>query len=160
MDIDFKDRKVIIAIVGVLSLLILSLVFVKLRPGGQPTTTDETQEDALPDIEALPTVDASVSVSLVADALKHEVTLTIGYIPLDTETIEYELSYLADGDLPKGVIGTIDVDGDNEIEREITLGTCSAGTCNYDEGVESVRVILKFNSTDGSSSIFEEEFEI
>ncbi len=120
---------------------------------------DET-ENVLPEEQVFPTVDASVKVDLSADRLKREVALTIAGVPDNTDTIEYELSYLAEGDLPKGVIGTIEVAGKKNIEKAgITLGTCSSGACIYDKGVKSIKVSLKFNG-DYGAKIFEKEFEI
>jgi len=114
----------------------------------------------LPEGEVFPTVDASTTVELKADRLKREVTLTIEGIPSGTTDIEYEMSYIAEGDLPKGVIGTIEVKGKTTIEKTgITLGTCSSGACVYDKGVKSIKVALKFNGAYGSRS-FEKEFDI
>lgn len=124
------------------------------------SNTNTAVDEALPNTQALPTIDINVIVSLTADKLKREVTLSIEGIPQGTNSIDYEMSYLAQGDLPKGVIGTIEVDGKSHIEKTgITLGTCSSGACTYDKGVKSIKVALKFNSASGSK-IFEEEFEI
>lgn len=116
-------------------------------------------EDVLPSEEAIPTVDSSVMVDLKATTGNKEVILTIKNPPKDTESIEYELSYLSKGTLPKGVIGTINLEKPGDIERKITLGTCSSGTCVYDTGVESVKVSLKFNSPSGSKA-FEKEYKL
>ena len=114
----------------------------------------------MPNTEALPTVDSSVTVNLKADKLKHEVTLSISGVPQGTTKIDYEMSYLAQGDLPKGVIGSIDVAGKSSVEKSgITLGTCSSGACSYDKGVTSIKVSLKFNS-DSGAKILEKEFQI
>lgn len=144
---------------GVVLLLIIG-GFIMMGRGGSSVSENGSQEEVLPDTVAYPTVDASVIVELTADRLKREVTLDITGVPTGTESIEYELSYLAEGDLPKGVIGTIDVEGKSTVQKTgITLGTCSSGACVYDKGVESVRVSLKFNLPDGPQ-IFEKEFEI
>lgn len=39
--------------------------------------------------------------------------------------------------------------GSGEITREITIGTCSSGTCKYDKGVEEVTAQLRINLTSG-----------
>lgn len=122
--------------------------------------TSDSEESILPTTQVFPTVDASVVVNLAADRLKREVTLTINGVPTGTKTIDYELSYIAEGNLPKGVIGTIEVFNKRNIEKDgITLGTCSSGACVYDKGVESVNVYLKFNG-DYGAKIFEGKFEI
>lgn len=69
----------------------------------------------------------------------------------DIASIDYELSYLAKGDIPRGVIGHIDV---NPAEKKIAsdfldLGSCSRSVCKYDEGVTSVKLVVKITKTDG-----------
>lgn len=139
---------VIIIIIG---LVVLFMVFNKPKP-----KKEEPQDDVLPKSEIIPTVDQSVEVILTSKNNK-EVVLKINKIPLGTTSIEYELSYLAQGDLPKGVIGTIPLGNEESIKRSITLGTCSSGKCVYDQGVESIKVSLKFIGEYGIR-IFEKEF--
>lgn len=153
-----QNQKIIVAVIVII--LLLGGFFLLKNKSGNQKTQSETTDDALPNTEVLPTVDSSVIVDLKADRLKREVTLTIDGVPTGTDTIDYELSYLADGDLPKGVIGTIEVKGKKSIEKSgITLGTCSSGACVYDKGVKSIKVSLKFNS-DSGAKIFEKEFDI
>lgn len=118
-----------------------------------------SEKEILPESELIPTVDASVLVSLTAQNRKREVVLKIKGILNGTQQVEYELSYQTTNDIPKGVIGTIDIENEKEIERKITLGTCSAGKCVYDEGVERIKVYLKF-SGDYGSQLFDKEFTI
>ena len=141
----------------IISLFILSLVIFEIRNRHQKEKNIE-KESVLPTNEILPTVDKSVLVTLISKD-KKEVILTIENIPSKTSTIEYELSYLALGNLPKGVMGTIKFDGKQKIERAITLGTCSSGTCVYDQGVEKVKLNLRFEGNYGSK-FFEKEFSI
>jgi hypothetical protein len=155
MNMNLKDKNVLIAGGVVLVVFIAGFFLLNSRK----KSTQETKENVLPTAQVLPTVDSSVKVELAANAKKTEVTLTVGQVPNGTTDIEYELSYIAEGDLPKGVIGTIPVEGKKDIERKITLGTCSSGTCVFDKGVEKVKVSLKFNSASGAK-IFEKEFAI
>lgn len=151
-----KNRNVII--VGGIILVVLVGGFLLLgRTKSKPSSG--TSENVLPKTEALPTVDSSVIVDLKADKAKKEVTLSVDGIPSGTQTIEYELSYNAEGDIPKGVIGTIPVDGEKSVTRKITLGTCSSGTCVYDKGVTSIKVSLKFQTASGAQ-LFEKEFAL
>lgn len=145
-------------IVGSIIVAVLVGGFILLG-GSKGKNTSTNGDEVLPQSEALPTVDSSVKVELVADRARREVTLSVSNIPAGTDSIEYELSYDAEGGLPKGVIGTIEVDGKKSIERDITLGTCSSGTCVYDKGVTSIKVSLRFQSSKGAS-IFEKEFDL
>lgn len=154
----FKNKKIVIVFI-VLTILIIGIVWAKIKSTKQEVPKQEVKkEEILPKSEILPTVDSSVLVDLTSKD-KKEAILTIKSIPNGTLTIEYELSYLAKGNLPKGVIGTINIEGENSIERKITLGTCSSGSCVYDEGVTSIKVNLKFEG-DYGSRLFEKEFEI
>ncbi|MFQ5452396.1 MAG: hypothetical protein ACE5DQ_02415 [Candidatus Paceibacterota bacterium] len=158
MSINFRDKNTQI-VAGVIILVLLA-GFAGLRYFGESSGGGEKRESLLPDVEAFPTVDSSVEVMLVADVLGQEVTLSINNIPSDTDFIEYELSYETGEGLPKGVIGTLEVDGKKSIEKKgITLGTCSSGACVYDEGVESIKTSLRFEG-DYGSQVFQEEFEI
>lgn len=143
---------------SIIVVIILIGILLKLNWSKQETAPEAVKDEVLPQTQLLPTVEPSVVVTLTS-ANKKEVLLTIAGVPPGTTSIEYELSYLARGDLPKGVIGTIPITDEKEIERKITLGTCSSGRCVYDQGVEKVKVSLKFNG-DYGSRLFEKEFEI
>ena len=157
-EIILKNKKMVLVLL-IVSLLVVGGVFLKVKSSQRKTVEEEIEkEEVFPKSEILPTVDSSVLVDLVSKD-KKEAVLTIKNIPNRTSAIEYELSYFAKGDLPKGVLGTINVEGEKEVERRITLGTCSSGSCVYDQGVTSIKVNLKFEGEYGSS-LFDKEFEI
>lgn len=87
-------------------------------------------------------------VSLTPRADGREFTLEIKRIK-NAETIEYELVYLSSG-LSRGVVGSVDLKGEEEISRKLLLGTCSRNVCKYDEGVEEGRLTLRFRGDDGT----------
>lgn len=77
------------------------------------------------------------------------------------QSIDYEVTYLAKGDLPRGVIGQIVVDGSTEVDSDyIDLGSCSSGRCKYDEDVSNIKLVLKITKTDGSIYQAEETLEL
>lgn len=92
-----------------------------------------------------------IGLSLTAATNGKELILEVA----DTEGIsglDYELSYTSKGDIPRGVIGHIDVKvAGKPVIQEITLGTCS-DVCHYDEDVANINLILKVAKTDGSTS--------
>jgi len=145
--------------IGAALVLILVLVVGVSTLGSKNKTTTDTTENVLPEGDVVPTVDSSVIVNLESSNDNKEVILTVKNSPKGTQSIEYEMSYNAKGNVPKGVIGTIDLEENNDVERKITLGTCSSGTCIYDQGVEKVKVSLKFNGDYGAKS-FEKEFDL
>lgn len=108
---------------------------------------------------ALPTISEDIKVSLSASQNNTIVVLTIGDIPGKYTSIEYELTYLTGAGLPRGVLGKIRLDGESQVTRDITLGTCSNDRCVYDQGVEEINLSLKFSSDQGSS-IFQKTYPL
>lgn len=149
-----KNKK-ILTIITILVIIITGLLIFRTKRGGggevSPTPTPTV---------ALPPVDESVDISLTPRSDKKAVILKIGQIPQGTTSVDYELSYETGEGLPRGVLGTIHLkEEEEEIEREILLGTCSRNVCVYDKGVEKVNLVLKFNFPDGSSQ-FQKEYEL
>lgn len=151
------DKKVIIGLVivllvilGVVGALSLKSLFKSETPAEVPTPT-----------VALPTVTESVKVDLSAKNDNKIVDIKISGIPSDTDTIEYELTYMTGAGLPRGVLGKITLNGQSSVTRsDIDLGTCSRGKCVYDVGVEEITLSLKFNSTSGQSSVFQKTYPL
>ena len=74
--------------------------------------------------------------------------------------LDYELSYTSKGDIPRGVIGHIDIKVEGKpVKQEIILGTCS-DVCHYDEDVSDIKLILKVAKTDNTTSQVEKTLEI
>lgn len=67
----------------------------------------------------------------------------------DITGVDYELSYLAKDDIPRGAIGHADVKKTGEaINQEIVLGTCS-DVCHYDSDVKDIKLVVKITKSDG-----------
>ena len=68
--------------------------------------------------------------------------------------LKYEISYQS-GKGPQGIMGTVEIDGENEINRDnFILGTCSTGgTCVYHTGVKAVRLEVKLKGAGGEKMI-------
>lgn len=74
--------------------------------------------------------------------------------------LDYELSYTSKGDVPRGVIGHIDIKvAGKTVTQKITLGTCS-DVCHYDEDVSDIKLVLKVVKTDGTTSQVEQSLEL
>ena len=71
----------------------------------------------------------------------HEIKLEVTNIN-EAETIDYELLYMA-GDASRGVIGSVELKGEKNFTRDLTLGSCSKNVCKYDEGVTGGTLNLK-----------------
>lgn len=149
-----KKLAILIAITGFVLLLLVYLLFFR------KASVNKTAQTVSPTEELIPTVDSSVSVELKAKLAGKEVLLNIRSIPSGTSSIEYSLSYSTKQQGLQGVIGTITLPpGSDQYEKQITLGTCSSGTCVYHEVDGSIKLTLKFNG-DYGEKIFEKEYQL
>lgn len=144
--------------------LVISIVVLVLVIGGSGWLIKNLQSEPAPFASAepkltLPEADSNIKVDLQPKSGGKAVILTVNNIPSGTISVEYELSYLTGEGLPKGALGKIDLKGKTDLTREILLGTCSKSVCTYDEGVESVNLVLRFNHPDGASQ-FSKEYSL
>lgn len=112
--------------------------------------------------EAIPTVDASVKVDLEGVQGNKEVVISVSGIPNGTQQIEYEMSYNTKEDVPQGLYGKIDMSEEkskDSVERKVTLGTCSSGTCKYHNVTGPIKASLKFSGSYGER-LFEKNFTL
>lgn len=152
----FSKKHIVISLI-VIGVLLVVFVFVMLRRS-QSSSTTTGPKPTLSDEAPIPTVDGSVLVDLVQKVPGKEVLLTVSHLPADTTSIEYSLTYDTKKQNAQGVIGTIQVTGStSQYEKQITLGTCSSGTCIYHEVIGPITVSLKFNGSYGEK-VFEKDF--
>ena len=139
-----KNRKVIIAVGIVLLALILGIFLFLSR---NFSNQDNQNTSVLPTQIPVPTITAeSIGLTLKAGFGGKTVIVTLS----NTEgisSIDYELSYLSKGDIPRGALGQLDLTK-KPVKKEITLGTCS-DTCHYDEDVSNIKIVLKITKDDG-----------
>ncbi|OGK10529.1 hypothetical protein A2767_04685 [Candidatus Roizmanbacteria bacterium RIFCSPHIGHO2_01_FULL_35_10] len=150
-------KKLMVVGAVVLTFLIIGGILISSRK-----TEIKKQEDGdlLPTEVVIPTVDKSVKVSLVSSSGGREVTLQITGIPSGTESVDYELSYQTAQQGLQGVIGTIQLKPEeNEMDKNLTLGTCSSGTCVYHDVTGRIRLNLRFTGEYGDK-VFEKEYQI
>lgn len=135
-----NNKNLIIVGVIVLVLLVSGGIFLATKKSPKPTVSVTQSEEIL----TLSPLDIGLSLAMGVDGKRviMEITETE-----DLTSIEYQLSYTSKGDIPRGVIGTLDVKG-NTIKKEIILGTCS-DVCHYDQDVSDIKVILKVTKMDG-----------
>lgn len=141
---------------GVIILLIIGIVgsFLVKGRGEKEKVSQPVVEEKIEEISA-----DELGLTLLAradkKAVKFEITEVKGIASLD-----YELSYLAKGEIPRGIIGHIEVKPtDKKISTDyLDLGSCSRNVCKYDEGVTAVKLILKTTKKDGK--IFHTEKEL
>ena len=142
-------------VVAVLALIGIGVGIFVSQKKPQPQVQQPKKEE----LGAIPTVDASVLVTLTALQGNKEMVLKGTSIPNGTTSVDYELSYDTKGQGKQGVIGTITEIKDNSIEKQMTLGTCSSGRCVYHEVIGAIQVTLKFTGEYGEK-ILAKEFSL
>ena len=138
MKVDIFKNKFVLLGGGILLIIVLfgGLIFFRGSQG-----QNGANSDVFPTEIPIPTIlPDELGVSLTEGTLGKTVILTVK----NTEgisAIEYELSYSAKDDIPRGAIGSLDLKK-KPATKEITLGTCS-DVCHYDEDVSNVKIVLK-----------------
>ena len=154
-----KNKNLII-IVLVVVVLIGGFIFYQSQQNQQKKIA---QDQDLIQQEVIPTISPDeLGLILTARSDKRAVTFEVTNIKGIT-VVDYEVSYLAKGSIPRGAIGHIEVKaGITKIvpEKWIDLGTCSSGKCKYDEGVTSVKLILKIIKEDGKTYQAEKSLDL
>ncbi len=154
-----KDRRVIIAIVAILVVLLgIGGYFVLGQKNAKPPVDNSiASEDAI----KIPASDIGLTMELSADEKKVRFTAS----KLDgAKSLEWTFNY--DADIPPdqrseadgaakvsqafGSLEPVNVEGKSSYTSEYReLGTCSSGHCRYDTGVEKVNLVLKMTKNDG-----------
>ncbi len=166
-----KDKNLLI--VGVIILVVLvagGYYFFGIQKSSKKANTDTTiSQDAI-----IPTLSVEeIGLTLEASPNGKQVKFIIAKAD-GIKLIEYELTY--DADIPpdqqlegaeegqkvtRAATGEADLEGDSSYESKyLDLGTCSSGTCRYDTGVASVKLILKITKTDGKVYSAEASLEL
>jgi hypothetical protein len=151
-----KNKNLVIAIVvGVVVLIGVGIFMLISGKKAAPVAVEPTPAEEV--VSTIKPEEIGLSLTASADNKKVilEVAKTEGISGLD-----YELSYTSKGDIPRGVIGHIDVkQAGKSVRQEITLGTCS-DVCHYDQDVSDIKLILKVAKADGSTSQVEKSLEL
>lgn len=79
----------------------------------------------------------------------HWLKFKVEKIVIDAVSLDYELLYKLPDGRTQGVPGTIKLERQKEIERDLLLGSESSGKFRYDEGVENGTFTLRFRDEKG-----------
>ena len=149
-----NNKKLIIALVVGLIALVGGFFVLSNNKKTEPVVPQTPQEEQVSMIKP-----EDIGLTLTASADNRKVILEVK----NTEGLsglDYELSYTSKGDIPRGVIGHIDIKQEGKpVKQEITLGTCS-DVCHYDEDVSDIKLILKVAKTDNTTSQVEKTLEL
>lgn len=135
----------IIAIVA--GILVVAAVYFLVIKGKTANNGDVNQEDEI--VAEIPEGQRPMA-SLIPSMDGHWLKLKVEDIKVAGATsIDYELLYKVGDGRTQGVPGTIQLKGATSIERNLLLGSESAGKFRYDDGVESGSLTLRFRNSSG-----------
>ena len=150
-----KNKNLIIYLVIGLVVLVGGFLVLSGNKKAAPVQIDQT-----PSEEKITTIKPEdIGLSLTASNDNRKVIIEVANTK-NISGLDYELSYISKGDIPRGAIGHIDIKvAGKTVTQEITLGTCS-DVCHYDEGVSDIKLILKVAKTDGTVSQVSKSLEL
>src|SRR4030042_2297790 len=138
-------KKFLPFIILVLGIVVLAGAFIFIKgqkqKGVSPASEDETVKE-IP-IEKRPVA------SLTPSTDGHWLKLKVEKIVINAASMDYELLYQLPDGRTQGVPGTIKLDNNPKIERDLLMGSESSGKFRYDEGVEKGTLSLKFRDDTG-----------
>ena len=135
-----NNRNLIIVGVIVLILLVGGGIFLATKKSPKPAASVAQSEE----IPKLSPDEIGLSLSLGQDGKRVviEISKTQGI-----KSIDYQLSYTTEGDIPRGDLGTVEPNG-KPVKKERVLGTCS-DVCHYYKNVSDIKIILKVTKPGG-----------
>lgn len=137
-----RNKKLLVAGAIVVFLLVGGIVFFVNRNNSQVQTLPTSQQASVPTISA-----DSIELTLVPGSDKQRVIMQVTKTD-GINSLDYELSYTAKGNIPRGAIGHIDIKNGQNVRQEMYLGTCS-DVCHPDSDVTDIKVVVKVNKSDG-----------
>jgi len=140
----------------VIAVLLITVGAIFIMRGRRNTETSNNNQQNQQETMETPLAERPF-VSLTPRADGKEFTLDIIRIK-NTQTIEYEMVYESHG-LSRGVIGSVDLKGEDKVQRKLLLGSCSKNVCKYDEGVEQGTLTLRFRGSAGTEK-FTSDFHL
>lgn len=102
----------------------------------------------------------NVKATLMPTDDRHWLKLNVNGIDPKATSMEYELLYELPDGRTQGVPGKIDLNGETTFERDILLGSESAGKYTYDLGVDFGSLTLRFYSGDKEIEEYEADWNI
>lgn len=154
-----KNKIIVIAVIAIFILVGAGFfVFAKDKNGQEKTVAQKPAAHEEPKVKEVKPDD--IGLTLTARSDNKAVNMTIKNLS-GISSIDYELNYDASGNIPRGVIGSIEIKpSDSVIKRELLLGTCSKNICKYDAGVTEVNLVLKLIYSNGEIGSVEEKLKL
>ena len=143
-----------VAVASVIAVVILAAVFFVVR--GMQKTKSVPIASTSPEEQAITMKPQDIGLSLIPSSNNTEVEMKISDVS-KFNSFDYEMNYTAivnGQSVPRGVIGSGNIkSGETSVDRKITIGTCSSGTCKYDKGVSKITFIIRLNLINGKTGV-------
>jgi len=132
-----KNKKIVIVAVSLFSLLLIV--------GGVLAINRKrklnSQKESLPEEDSRPlSLEEKPFLSLIPQGSIFKLLLTVS--GANTEELEYEFDYDLKSGLTRGIAGSKIKLENGEGKKDLLLGSCSSGTCKYDEDVQKGKLII------------------
>lgn len=151
---DFFKNKIVLAVIALVVLVILVggayFMFFSKKPAPQPVVQEQTIKNISP---------SDIGLTLTLSDNKRNVEMKITKLE-GIKSIEGEFSYDTQEKDPDsgemmtvpqgGLVSTVSVQEKDVIDQEISLGTCSSGTCRYPKILSDIKFVIKITYTNGS----------
>lgn len=153
-----KNKGFIIGVVAVLIIVLIGGGYLTLSSRKEPpkTVVPEPQATVEETVNILSPEDIGLTLKPISanKKLLMEIEKTD-----DISSLDYELSYTSMGNIPRGVIGNIEVKTKgNSVKQEIVLGTCS-DVCHYDQDVSGIKLVVKVTKLDNKVYLVEKSLD-
>lgn len=151
-----------LALIGVAAVVIVigiaGVIFLQNQKKAQVPQVQQSPEE-----QAITMKPEDIALELTPNSANTEVAMKIGDVSKFTH-FDYEMNYdaIVNGEtVPRGAIGSGDITpGDKSVERKITIGTCSSGTCKYDKGVTKISFIVRLTLTNGKTGVVQKDLNL
>lgn len=145
-----KDKKIVLAVIILLVFVGGGYFVLSSKKTSNVTSQSTTQSQGQMQQDVIPTIsEEDIGLSLSSTFNNRKVIIQITKTS-DLSSVDYELSYTSKGNVPRGIIGQLQIKPGKPVSQEIVLGTCS-DVCHYDEDVLSVKLTLKVTKQDGNT---------
>lgn len=139
------------------SLFLLLTVFVLTGCGPQKSAVPSVTPSPTPSVKTLK-LGEGPQVDLSLDANKQFITLNISSISADIKSIDYEIVYDTEG-VQRGIIGSVNLNGETSVQKKHTLGSCSRNVCVIDKNVSKLNLTVKY-TTSSEPLMFQKDYTL
>ncbi len=154
-----KNKMALAGLVAVILIIaVAGFIFISKQKATKEPVIEKTPEE-----EAIQMKPEDIGLELIPNKALTEVEMKINDVSKFNH-FDFEMSYdaIVDGEsVPKGAIGSGDINpGDTTVDRKITIGTCSSGTCKYDKGVKKISFLIRLTLKDGKTAVVKKDLDL